>query len=243
MNCCPSDLQLEDRLLRGQASPHAAHVAACAGCGARLEEMRRVGDEFRREVYPATVDAVAAAARRRPRAWLLVTTGPALAAAGIALAVLVAPRWWPPRDYVGAKGGDLSVAVFAETPGGARALADGGEVPAGAALRFQVGAGAPCRLWLVSVDAAGQVSRLFPAAGEAPLIASGPLPGGAVLDGRPGPERIFAVCSPGKVGFQEVERAAAAAAGGGESAVRGASRLPGLPGDALQATLLLEKRP
>ena len=240
MSRCPSDLQLEDHLLRGEASPLAGHVAGCAACGARLEEMRRLGDEFRREVYPRTVDAVAGAARRRTWRWLLLVPAPALAAAAIAF--LLVPRG-PPEDYVGIKGGDLALSVFAEAPRGARALADGAQVPASAALRFQVRPAAPCRLWLVSVDAGGAVSRLYPPSGEAPVVGAGPLPGGAVLDGRPGPERIFAVCSPGGVAFEAVERAARTAAAGGETAVRGASRLPGLPRDVLQATLLLEKRP
>jgi len=240
MSRCPSDLQLEDHLLHPEPSPIAPHVAGCAACGARLEEMRRLGDEFRREVYPATVDAVVDAARPRPWRWLLLVPAPALAVA--VFAFLLIPRG-PSDDYTGLKGGSLAVSVFAEAPRGARALADGEQVPAGAALRFQVRAATPCHLWLVSVDASGQVSRLYPPSGDAPVVAAGPLPGGAVLDGRPGPERIFAVCSPRGLAFEEVERAARTAAAGGEEAVRGAIRLPGLPGDALQATLLLEKRP
>jgi hypothetical protein len=241
MSRCPSELQLEELLMAGEASPLAGHVAGCTSCRARLEEMRGLGEEFRREVYPLTVDAVAGTARApRPRRWLLVLAPlPALAAAAIAF--LVVPRS-PPPDYVGIKGPELSVAVFVQAAGGARAVADGEEVPAGAALRFRIRPPAPCRLWLVSVDAAGQVSRLYPATGEAPEVGAGSLPGGAVLDGRPGPERIFAVCSPRPLAFGEVERAARQAAGGGEAAVRAARVLAGLPGEARQATVLIEKR-
>jgi hypothetical protein len=241
MSRCPSDLQLEEMLVAGEASAHTGHVASCEGCGARVDEMRRLGEEFRREVYPLTVDAVTnAVARPRRRRWLLLLAPlPALGAAAIAF--LVAPRT-PPPDYVGMKGGDLVLGVFAQTPGGAHALADGEQVPAGASLRFQVRSAGPCRLWLVSIDAAGQVSRLYPVSGEAEVVAPGALPGGAVLDGRPGPERIFAVCSRRPLGFEDVERAARTAAGGGEEAVRATRLLSGLPAESLQATLLLEKR-
>jgi hypothetical protein len=62
---CPSDLRLELylavpelRATRGVAR----HVTACASCLARLARMRRLGDEFHREVFPATFHRVVAAA-------------------------------------------------------------------------------------------------------------------------------------------------------------------------------------
>jgi hypothetical protein len=99
-------------------------------------------------------------------------------------------------------------------------------------------------LWLLSVDGAGQVTRLHPATGDAaPPPAGGELPGGAVLDGQAGPERLYAVCSAGPLAWQEVEGAARAAAGGGEERVRAGATLEGLPTGTTQTTLLLEKRP
>ena len=241
MTRCPSDLELERHLLADDATALAPHLAGCAGCAARLAEMRREGEEFRREVFPATVDAVVARTRPRrlvPR-WALAAAP--LAAAAAAVLFLLGR---PPPDYVGAKGGEFSLAVFVHASDGARAAADGAVVPASAAVRFQVRPARPCRLWVVSVDAAGQVSRLFPASGDAPgrIAEPGALPGGAVLDGRAGPERIFAVCSPAPLALADVERAAREAAGGGEARVRAGARLAGLPADAAQATLLLEKR-
>ena len=243
MSRCPSDLELERHLLAYSATELAPHLAGCAHCAARLDEMRREGEEFQREVFPATVDAVVARARparlvRVPR-WTLVAA-PLAAAAAVALFLVGRP----PPDYVGAKGGELSLAVFVQAPDGARAAADGASVPASAAVRFQVRPAHPCQLWVVSVDAAGQVSRLYPASGDAPahVAQAGALPGGAVLDGRAGPERIFAVCSGTPLTFLDVERAARDAAGGGEARVRAGARLAGLPPDAAQATLLLEKR-
>jgi hypothetical protein len=243
MSRCPSDLGLEEHLLDPAVSPLAPHLASCARCQLRLDEMQRIGDEFGREVYPATVDAVVAAVRPRSRGprWLLfVAPVPALAV----VLFLVATRG-PSVDYSGLKGSSLGLSVFTQVGASGRLVADGGTVPASAALRFQVRPPAASRLWLVSVDAVGQISRLFPAGGEggAEVKAPGPLPGGAVLDGRPGPERIYAVCTRKPLPFADLERAARASAGASEATVRAAGLLKGLPAGAVQASLLLEKRP
>jgi hypothetical protein len=240
---CPSDLELERYLLAPAQSPLAVHVDACGRCCGRLEAMRQLGDEFQRDVYPRTLDAIVERSQRAPprRRWRLVFAPiPALAAAA-ALFLWVGGR----REYLGAKGGGLTLTVFVQTAEGTRAAASVQPVAAGAALRFQVRAIHPCRLWVVSVDAGGQVSRLYPTAGDAgaELPSGGVLPGGAVLDGQAGPERVFAVCTGAPLHFAAVEAAARAAAGGGSGAVREAGALAGLPGDALQASVLLEKGP
>ncbi|MGC3997559.1 MAG: DUF4384 domain-containing protein [Anaeromyxobacter sp.] len=240
MTRCPSELALEAHLL--QADPAVeAHLAGCARCAARLAGMERDGDTFRREVFPATVDAVTGADRRPQRRWWLLA--PLAAAAAAAALVLVVPRQ-PPDDYVGLKGGDLTLGVWLDGAKGARAVVDGEGVPAAAGLRFRVRAAGPCRLWLLSIDAAGQVSRLYPASGEGGGEVDGvqELPGGVVLDGKAGPERLFAICTPGPLPWPEVAQAARGA-GAGAGAVREARRLEGLPSGAWQATVLVEKRP
>jgi hypothetical protein len=241
MTRCPTELELEGHLLGSTRTGLTSHVEGCARCRGRLEEMRRLGEEFRREVYPRTVDAVVARAggRRAPR-WLLVAAPLAAAAAA-----LLYVRTGPAPGYVGVKGGGLALTVFVKDGAGARPVTDGQPVAAGAAVRFEVRPERACRLWIVSVDGSGQVSRLFPPGGEAgaSVAAPGPLPGGAVLDGRAGPERVYAVCTPGPLPLAEVERAARAAAAGGDRAVRAAGELAGLPREAVQATVLLEKRP
>jgi hypothetical protein len=240
---CPTELELEAYLLDPSRSSLPSHLAGCASCSEQVAEMRRVGDEFLREVFPRTVDAVVARSRRRwlPR-WFLAAA-PLSAAAAVAAALLVVAG--PPPGYVGPKGGDLGLAVFVNGVGGARPAHDGEPLPARAEIRFRVTPARACRLWVLSVDGAGQVSRLYPASGDAAadVEASTALPGGAVLDGRAGPERIFAVCSLASLPYSEVERAARTAGAGGEGAVRSARALPGLPRDAAQATVLLEKRP
>lgn len=234
---CPSELALEAHLLEPERSPIAAHVAGCARCAERLARMRAEGDEFRRVVFPVTVEAVEAAARRAPwwrRAGLLLPV-PALAA--VAAVLLLFRPSTPPEEYVGLKGSELTLTVFAPGPAGARAVADGGEVPTGAPIRFRVHNHSACDLWLLSVDGAGSISRLLPASGDrgAPLAPGATdLPGGAVLDLHPGPERIYAICSPQPLTWSQVE-----------GAVRAANRDPArlrLPAGTAWASVLLEKR-
>ncbi len=236
---CPSDLALERHLQGPARSALAPHLGACSACRGRLAHMEAEGEEFRRFVYPATVgaveDAAEKAARRRP--WRL-----SLRLAPLAAAAAVAFLWGPASDYVGAKG--FPFTTWLAAPAGARAVADGAEVPAAGELRFRVQPPVPCRLWIVSVDSVGQVSRLYPAEGEggAEVRQGGTLPGGAILDGRPGPERLFAVCARQRLPFERVAQVVRAAAGSGAEAVRSGKVLAGLPRGAAQATLLLEKR-
>jgi hypothetical protein len=242
---CPSDLALEQLLLSPDASAHRAHVDGCAACQARLTEMRKQGEDFMRYVFPATVEAVEEAAaggraRRRWTAWL--AAAPALAAA-VAVFLLVRPSG-PPEDYVGTKGaGGLGLSVFLKTGSGAELAVDGQKVPAAAALRFKVRPSGPCRLWIVSIDATGHVSRLFPTEGDGgmELERTTELPGGVVLDGQPGPERILAVCVPGPLPYARVEGAIRSATSPSAASVRALRQVPGLPSGTTTDTLLLEK--
>jgi hypothetical protein len=238
---CPSDLRLEAHLLEPLGSAVAPHVDGCSSCQARLHRMEADGEDFRRYVYPATVDAVLDAARpSRRRNWFAALLS-VTAATGTGILLLLRPV--PPESYLGLKGDPLVLSVFVGTPEGARVVADGAQIPAASAIRFQVRTPAPCRLWIVSVDGAGQVSRLFPPWGDegAEVTAPGPLPGGAVLDGRPGPERVFAVCATRPLGMKSLEAAGRLAASGGPGGVRLTRRLEGLPQGVLQASLLIEK--
>jgi hypothetical protein len=240
----PSELRLEAHLLEPSREV-AVHVAGCERCTRRLEEMTRAGERFRREVYPRAVVAVRDAAERPPRRWwrrpwMLPALGLATATA---VAVLVVRPGQPGEDYLGTKGAALGLTVYADAPGGPRAIEDRAQVPAGAALRFSLRVPGRCRPWVASVDATGVVSQLFPPPGSAAVEVerSGPLPGGAVLDGRPGPERVYAICPARALPWDAVRAAIQRAAPPGEGAVRNAGALRGLPGDVPQSTLLLEK--
>jgi hypothetical protein len=244
---CPSDLALEELLLSPHASAHRGHVDGCAACQARLAEMRRQGEDFARTVFPATVEAVEDAAEGRGgRRWLewLGWLAPAFAAAG-AVFLLVRPAG-PPDDYAGLKGGGgVGLAVYVRRGSGVELARDGEKVPAAAALRFQVRPSGACRLWIVSLDATGQVSRLVPADGDGGLALdrTTELPGGVVLDGQPGPERILAFCAPEPVAWARVEGAVRRAASPGPDAVRALRQVPGLPAGTVADTVLLEKTP
>ena len=246
---CPSDLALERHLLSPERSTIAGHLAACPTCAARLQTMQRQGEDFLRFVYPSTVEAVEAAAGSRWarllawRRWLVLV--PALGAA--AAVFLLARPTAPPDDYLGVKGGGpLGLAVFVQEGATARPARDGEAVAAGAALRFRIRTAQPCRLWLLSVDARGQVSRLFPSQGEggANVERSADLPGGAVLDGQPGPERIVALCAAAPLAWSSAEAAVRATfPAAGPEAVRLGGALRGLPPGTAQDSLLLEKKP
>jgi hypothetical protein len=245
---CPSDLALEEHLLARTTSPVAQHVAGCEHCRQRLARMSVEAEDFRRFVFPRTIDRIEEAAAGRPRrSWLrILLPVPAMAAAAAAVLLLVRPAG-PPDDYVGVKGaGDLGLTVFTQADNGSpRVLADGARVDAGAALRFRVRTAAPCKLVLLSVDADGNVSRLDPAGAEGFALATGgqDLPGGVQLDGKAGPERVFAACGPELLPESAVEAARQAASGGGAAGVRRAVLLRGLPQGTTQATLLVEKTP
>ena len=219
----PSELKLERHLIDPAGSPVAGHVSSCERCRARLAEMEKQGEDFRRFVYPATLDQVARPRFRPVRAlWLLAP------AAGLATVLLVA-RAGPTSDYIGTKGGQLSLTAYVALPSGPKPVGDGDRVPASASLRFRVRAGEPCVLSLLSVDESGQVSKLYAQEVHGDVA----LPGGIRLDGKTGLERFFAVCNP--AGYDRISEAARALRG----EIRQKSALPGVQG--AQASLLIEK--
>jgi hypothetical protein len=252
---CPSDLALEVYLLDRATSKLSPHVGSCATCQSRVARMEQQGQEFLQYVFPATVGKIEEAAgekRSHWRRWLMLAPVPL---AGLAAALLLVAHpasgpspLGPDESYIGIKGGSatsLGLSVFLGAAEGARLVNEGEPVPATSALRFKVQPTKACRLWMVSVDAAGQVSRLYPATGDegAELSQGGALPGGAVLDGRSGPERIFAFCTPKPVKFAQVQRAVRNAVGPGANGVRATIVVPGFPDGTSQATMLIEKKP
>jgi hypothetical protein len=244
----PSELAMEAYLLDPQHSALSQHLGGCDACKARLARMEKVGEDFRRFVYPATLDRVLEANARAHRpwnAWLVAV--PALAAAA-AVAVIVVPRINQPEqpapDYIGVKGG-LGLVVYTTGEKGATTIPDGGKVNPSAALRFKVRPidAKPCHLWLLSVDEAGQLSRIYPTEGDtgAQIAHPTPLPGGAVLDGKTGLERLYAICSLQPIAYAQVESAVRASVS--PESIRKRTFLTGLPKNAEQATVLLDKRP
>ncbi len=236
MTRCPSDLELE-RLARQPEDPAAGHVFSCARCAARLARMRRLAEEFERDVFPATIEAVVEASER-PRfraAWVVG------AAAAAALLVAMGALW--------AAGGGAPIELLAWA-GPDVTVADGQAIPPGAVMRFEVRPRRNCTLWMASADASGNVTRIYPPktltgtrglpveAGTRVAVDAPPAEGGE----HPGPERYFAVClRENTLHWKDVDRAARSI-GPGDAQVRSARRIPGLPGDAVQVSLLVERR-
>jgi hypothetical protein len=242
MNRHPSELALEAYLLDRGSSKVAPHLAGCERCRARIARMEREGDDFRRFVLPATLDAVLeknAPDRRKRWLWLL---GIAPVAAAAALIVSIRPSR-PPEGYVGEKGG-LSLVAYLGAPGGARMVLDGQTVLPSAAVRFSVSPAGRCNLWVFSVDESGQISRIYPAQGDggAPVSKPGALPGGAVLDGRAGLERFYGVCTPDPLRYDDLTKSVRASVRGADD-VRKGPALAGLPRGTKQVSFLVEKRP
>jgi hypothetical protein len=243
---CPSDLALEKLLLDPASTTLQPHLTACARCQARLAEMRQQGEDFHRFVFPATVGAIEEAAARRASWSLARWLAPLPALAAAAAIVLLARPSEPPEGYLGPKGGNsMGLAVFLHGTGGIHPARDGEVVPASSSVRFKVRPARPCRLWVLSVDAAGQVSRIFPTEGEGgvEVVRTTELPGGAVLDGQAGPERFLALCAPGPIPYARVEGAVRAAVSAGPASVRSLRTIPGLPAGTVQDSVLLEKKP
>jgi hypothetical protein len=63
-----------------------------------------------------------------------------------------------------------------------------------------------------------------------------------VLDGKPGLERFYAVCTREPLPLAQIDAAVRSAVAGGPETVRRGDPLRGLPGGSSQATLLVEKR-
>jgi hypothetical protein len=245
MNRHPSELALEAYLLDRETSPVAPHLGECERCRARVARMEREGEDFRRFVLPRTLDAVLAKTapeRRRPWLWVL-GIAPVAAVAALIVAIRPGQPPEPPEGYLGVKGG-MNLVAYLGAPGGAKVVLDGQAVKPSAALRFSVAPAGRCNLWIVSVDESAQISRIYPAQGDggAPVSNQGALPGGAVLDGRPGLERFYAVCSPRPLRYDDLTKSVRAGVRGADDLRKGPA-LPGLPRGTKQATLLLEKRP
>lgn len=245
---CPSDLALELFLLSPARSEETGHVEGCPACAARLARMREEGEEFRRIVFPQTIDAVERAATRRRFSFSLRWVA-ALAPVAAALLAVVLFRsdiheLFEDEYADGVKGSGITLAVFANGTGDGCAVSEGTKVHADSTLWFKIQPATGCWLWLMSVDGRGQVSRLYPPEGAAPeLRQTGQVPVGAKLDGVPGPERIYAVCAPSaQTPWSEV-RAAAEGATRGPEALREARNLGGDLARAVQASVLLEKQP
>jgi hypothetical protein len=256
MTTCPSDFALEESLLDDD-SEAGRHVATCPLCAQRLGEMEVQRQHFRRVVRPHTIDAILARApTTRPAAsWKVWMASLASVSALAAVLIVMTPgAETRPVPTEHAKGGPSSqpaspapspfvLSVFAGSHGVVHPVADGDEIPAGAELRFRVGTPHACWLTIASLDDKGAVSHLYPAGAPAFSVPGGnaELQGGALLDGVPGAERLFAVCTPAPVAPEELSRAIQSSVT--PSSMAHAAPPLALPDGTVQSTLLLRKGP
>ncbi len=241
----PSDYQLEAYLLKGERSPVAAHVADCAACAARVDSMRHEGTAFDERILPRLRPALAGqrpAPRTRRLRWLLAIP----AFAGVGLAVLLHNADGPVAGvdpFTHTKGEGCGLVVYVNHAGTGVPATEGEAIPAAASLRFRFLGASPMWLSLMSVDQFGEVSRLFPGDAESARVSGGTLlPGGAVLDGKAGPERLFLFCGRERLREDELQQAVVRSIASNADAVRRVTTIERLREEVDQGSILLEKR-
>ncbi len=237
---CPSDLRLEAFLLDPGGSGLESHVKACEACTARIARMNAEAEDFRQYVFPATVDAVVAAAAPRPRLGWFAAFLPVAAASAAALLFLVRPV--APEGVLASRGEVLSLELFRDSADATRAIANGELVPEDTPLRIRVHSSVPCRVRVVAMDCEGRLTVLHPKPGEESPVVMGSevLPGTAKLVGDEGPERVYAICSREPLPMLALADTLKDQTAGDDDRVRRAVRLSGLPAGTLQATVLIE---
>ncbi|MGQ0506255.1 MAG: hypothetical protein ACT4TC_13165 [Myxococcaceae bacterium] len=155
-------------LKEDEAEAARAHIAACADCRARFEEMEQDKAHFSQVVLPRTVKRVRerAATPSRPKwaAWLTPAAG--LAFAATVAIVVVRPDTTPSASYLGLKGTTgATLKVIADREGRQFEVSNGAQLKAGDRLRFKVTPGSAQYLLVATRDAKGARTVLYPFGG------------------------------------------------------------------------------
>jgi hypothetical protein len=220
------------------------HQRSCERCTRLAASLDGFHQEFTAEALPRTRAIVRARVRgQRMRRWWWMTA--LLAPVAAAAVFLIVGRKPAPGDgeaAIAEKGGP-SLGIVARRGARIFPVGSGERVRPGDQIRFVLrGVTYPYGL-IASVDGAGETNIYFPYDGPASVpVASGSrveLEGSIVLDGRLGPERVFALFSRRPLSAASVRQALAALGGQGGDAIRRASALP-VAADA-QSSVLLEK--
>lgn len=243
MTACPDDTALEVFRLAPSAEIR-AHVSQCDACLRRLAQMERLEVDFKRFVFPRTIERLTTLQENRGRRWMVLATLSVAMTIALVVATLYRPVQ-PDADYVGIKGRSLGLSVFAlGNDGTPQLVVNNSRVSAAAKIRFSVKPSSPCWLWVFSLDNTGQMSRLFPIEGESVRIQEETtLPGGAALDGMAGFERFVAVCAAQPISYATLAEIVQRQTVGDAQVVNDMSAVAGLPSTAMQESLLLEKIP
>jgi hypothetical protein len=196
-----------------------AHLGGCEHCRARVLEL-----EQEEAYFHANIDVAAESVRvveqlnapKKPGPWRLPAwiSVPA-AALALVIVVLVAQ---PKEEENGTRlkgastprAAHVELQMYVKDAAGIRAAADGARLREGDAIQFRYDAGGRDYLMVLSVDAGGTISPLYPDAERASIKVSPHgrhvLEGSIILDQTRGPERIFAFFSAAPLTFEEVKR-------------------------------------
>ena len=230
------------------ASATREHAQLCADCRAKLkaieEEQRRFEREVPFERFAAGVERAARLPRPSPRR-LPSWAGPVLSVAALLVVVVAAgPLFRQPARNRLKGGGEVSVVIAGPADGPQRAASSDPGAPEalspGERVRIGYQAGAHRYLTSVSIDEAGNVTRLYPEQGTSLRAASEPqthyLPGSLEFTGR-GAERLIVVLSDEPL---EVDAVASAATRAYSAAGGKLSHLDSLdvPGEQFHRTFL-----
>jgi hypothetical protein len=237
---CWSDLTF-DRLLTGELDGKSSavaireHIAGCARCTARFEELR-----LDRERFASVIDVKAEAARTRLRAGGRIRTAATVAIAALAASVIVAIALPRPEESIRTKGSAAISVYVKEGTGAVREVSQGEALAPGAEIRFLVSADRPGYLLILGLDTR-EVSAYEPSAGVAKPIGAGrheAPEGSLILDDVRGPERIFALICEEAVAPDRAMAAAreALARAGGDPSKVGSIDL-----DCRQSSFLIQK--
>jgi hypothetical protein len=223
-----------------------AHLLRCERCRFDEERLREYREHFARQVHPRTVARLRARAETAPRPGLrwMWLAGLLVPAAVVAVLFLrPRPPVVPARTAVGIKGAPSLLAVARH---GERVFPVTPDVPLapGDQIRFVLEPGSHRFALVVSVDGGGRASVYHPYQGaesaEVEPHRRLEVPGSIVLDGAPGPERIYALYSDQALASTEVAGALQDVGAGGAEAIRSHTRLE-VPATE-QASVLIEKQ-
>ncbi|MBW1872863.1 MAG: hypothetical protein JRJ19_12405 [Deltaproteobacteria bacterium] len=251
---CPSDFGLEAFWLDGQPkdSPAGRHINQCRQCQARLKTIEDEAGQFRQEIYPATVEAVADRVIAEQSVFKGLFTRlffsprlAAVAALGVLIVVLTIVVFPPEQStekddgYIGIKG-TVGLQIVCKRQELVFRLNAGDSLVADDSIQFVVAAPGPGFVMVVSMTEDGGLSLYYPAGSRQARQISGQeqtLPGSIILDDSRGAERIFVLFSTAQFDFEAVKQAAAR----GLSKSGSIGELEKLPLDVAQTSLLFLK--
>lgn len=236
-----------------QAQALRARMKHCEHCQSRLQTMAAEAQAFNASVNPgfesaAILQKLEAIEAQAPAPWWAGFAKPWMLAVGamVALfAVIPLTQYNPePGPTVRLKGGGVGLSMFVKDIDGVQPGQDGMHLEAGDQIQFRYDADGHEYLFIISVDARGVISSLYP---EVPthsikVLAEGThvLTGSIILDEAVGPERIYAIFSTEALEFEDIDKAVKSGLGDNPDVVA-LQELPIEAEDVAQSSILIVK--